>query len=522
MAYTKYSLTPANNNATPPDGAPEGMLPSAVNDTMRDMMAQIRDVGDGIRDGTYTMTAAKITGGTITGVAFTGNTFTSPVISGGSINNTPIGASTANTGAFTTLSATGNVSFDGGSFVFNEAGADKDARFEGDTDANLLFLDASTDRIGIGTSSPAFKLQVIGASYIATNAAGTQEVLKLNNSDTTAGTQAVKLGFSSAGVTKASINAAVYGNDYMTFNVGSDTERMRIDSSGRVLIGTTTFGGGLTIAKSDTTFRSGSNAYPYPSGNSYLLVDASSTNNQNNWICLTGDYGASTGSANILLQANFNNTNQQAGNYIASEATAATSAVLTFGRMIGGSTTSTAASKSEAMRIDSSGNVLVGITSARSNAGDVQVSKGISFPATQSAQSDANTLDDYEEGTFTPTVSGGITSPTYSRQVGKYTKIGNLVHIQISIETSGGTRNANALVIGGLPFTQGSFNGGTGYTYAYANSGFVNSTTNNFPTLYGDETTANISFYKTTGAVFVGNDLQAASFRVDIAGSYLA
>lgn len=68
MAYTKYSLTPANNNAAPPDGAPEGMLPSAVNDTMRDMMSQIRDVGDGIRDGTYTMTAAKITGGSITGI----------------------------------------------------------------------------------------------------------------------------------------------------------------------------------------------------------------------------------------------------------------------------------------------------------------------------------------------------------------------------------------------------------------------------------------------------------------------
>jgi hypothetical protein len=66
MAYTKYSLTPANNNAAPPDGAPEGMLPSAVNDTMRDMMAQIRDCGDGIRGGTYTMTAPVITGGSVT------------------------------------------------------------------------------------------------------------------------------------------------------------------------------------------------------------------------------------------------------------------------------------------------------------------------------------------------------------------------------------------------------------------------------------------------------------------------
>ena len=68
MAYTKYSLTPSSNTAAPPDGAPEGMLPSAVNDTMRDMMSQIRDVGDGIRDGTYTMTAPKITGGSITGI----------------------------------------------------------------------------------------------------------------------------------------------------------------------------------------------------------------------------------------------------------------------------------------------------------------------------------------------------------------------------------------------------------------------------------------------------------------------
>jgi hypothetical protein len=68
MAYTKYSLTPADNNAAPPNGAPEGMLPSAVNDTMRDMMSQIRDVGDGIRGGTYTMTAPVITGGSITGI----------------------------------------------------------------------------------------------------------------------------------------------------------------------------------------------------------------------------------------------------------------------------------------------------------------------------------------------------------------------------------------------------------------------------------------------------------------------
>jgi len=60
------------------------------------------------------------------------------------------------------ITAAGNILFDGGTFIFNEAGGDKDARFEGDTDANLLFLDASTDRIGIGLSDPSQKLEVKG------------------------------------------------------------------------------------------------------------------------------------------------------------------------------------------------------------------------------------------------------------------------------------------------------------------------------------------------------------------------
>jgi hypothetical protein len=47
--------------------------------------------------------------------------------------------------------------------VFNDAGADVDQRIEGDTDANLVFVDASTDRVGIGTATPTAKLQVDGS-----------------------------------------------------------------------------------------------------------------------------------------------------------------------------------------------------------------------------------------------------------------------------------------------------------------------------------------------------------------------
>ena len=61
-----------------------------------------------------------------------------------------------------TLTVSGNTSLDGGSFIFNETGADLDARFEGASDANLLFTDAGNDRVGIKTGSPSTELHVVG------------------------------------------------------------------------------------------------------------------------------------------------------------------------------------------------------------------------------------------------------------------------------------------------------------------------------------------------------------------------
>lgn len=50
-----------------------------------------------------------------------------------------------------------------GANVFNDAGADVDQRIEGDTDPNLVFVDASTDRVGFGTNTPTAKVQVNGS-----------------------------------------------------------------------------------------------------------------------------------------------------------------------------------------------------------------------------------------------------------------------------------------------------------------------------------------------------------------------
>lgn len=62
-------------------------------------------------------------------------------------------------------SFTGNISLDGPTVV-NDSGADSDFRVEGDGDANLIFADASTDRVGIGTNTPSVKLDVNGDSSL--------------------------------------------------------------------------------------------------------------------------------------------------------------------------------------------------------------------------------------------------------------------------------------------------------------------------------------------------------------------
>lgn len=81
--------------------------------------------------------------------------------------------------------------------------------------------------------------------------------------------------------------------------------------------------------------------------------------------------------------------------------------------------------------------------------GPLTVDGQIVFPATQNASADANTLDDYEEGNWTPSVGG---NSTYTVQTGRYTKIGRMVivsgRIVINVLGTGSTS-----VISGLPFT---------------------------------------------------------------------
>lgn len=81
---------------------------------------------------------------------------------------------------------------------------------------------------------------------------------------------------------------------------------------------------------------------------------------------------------------------------------------------------------------------------------------GVTFPATQSASSDANTLDDYEEGTFTPTFASGAGSFTTTSVTGNYTKIGRFVNVYITFTITTVGTASGALSYTGLPFANGN------------------------------------------------------------------
>jgi hypothetical protein len=87
---------------------------------------------------------------------------------------------------------------------------------------------------------------------------------------------------------------------------------------------------------------------------------------------------------------------------------------------------------------------------------------GITFPATQSASTNANTLDDYEEGTWTPIPSPQSGSLTSYASSGRYTKIGNTVYVNGTFTITNAGSSSGYVQIGGYPFvaiSAQSFNG---------------------------------------------------------------
>jgi hypothetical protein len=104
----------------------------------------------------------------------------------------------------------------------------------------------------------------------------------------------------------------------------------------------------------------------------------------------------------------------------------------------------------ERLRIDSSGRAIIG--------GGITLGNGQTYSA-------ANTLDDYEEGTWTPDVAGG--GVTWLYQSGVYTKVGRLVTVTFWLQAGSTDSTTGTVSIVGLPFTTNSVGRNTVAIRAY-------------------------------------------------------
>ncbi len=239
---------------------------------------------------------------------------TSIDINGGTIDGTSIGASSASTGAFTTLTASG---------AFTSLGIDDNA------DATAITIDSS-ENVGIGITSSLEKFTVANASSGIVGRF-------TNNTNQTLDLGVISGSGAAGGVYYNSANSG-----YHAFQVGG-TERMRIDSSGNV---------GIGVANGDVT--NDGNA-----SRTYVGIIGSANRGRLN-IGTTASNGA-----DAATLAFTNGTN------VLSEITVDTnSGVQNSGKMYINSTdfTSFGTAGSERMRIDSSGNLLVGTTSVSAGA----------------------------------------------------------------------------------------------------------------------------------------------------------
>lgn len=297
-----------------------------------------------------------------------------------------------------------------------------------DSNGNLVFSTGSTtstDRIwlsqpgnlGLGVASPVYKLDV--STTTGDTQAGVYDRAAAGSSAAridlrTSGTGASQW-FLQTGNTASGLNGSV-----RLFNQASSIEVWRADSAGNWGLG----------------------AVPSAWGSSYKVIQNPAGSiagfGTQSVAYVQGAYDIGAGSwrySTTGLPAGFyNQSNGEHCFYSAPSGTAGAAATFMLSLAFGLGTTL----------------ALEGATSAAGT--------GIAFPATQFPSTNPNTLDDYEEGTWTPSLTIGASAAgiTYSFREGRYTKTGRVYHFTAQIVlTSKGVNVGTAQVIG-LPFTAGS------------------------------------------------------------------
>ena len=275
-----------------------------------------------------------------------------------------------------------------------------------------LFWDASEERLGIGTTSPSYELQVQdtgGSCFIAITSNNTNEsTLLLGDSDS------------------ASIGRVTYRNsdNSLAFNTNG-SEAMRIDSNGNLMVGKTS----VDTSTSGVEFRSDGLVGASRASNPPLLLNRRT--DDGNVVLIRKD-NSNVGFIGVKSSKVFfaSNTANNTGIKINPDAI----------------------TPSTYQGVDRDNAIDLGASSSRYK--DLYLGGGLYVGGTGSA----NKLDDYEEGTWTGTISDGTNNATMGSNTGAYVKIGSLVVLTgYFTVTSLGSVSGN-LRLTGLPFACGSSN----------------------------------------------------------------
>jgi hypothetical protein len=328
-------------------------------------------------------------------------------------------------------------------------------------DTNAFLTVTTAGNVGIGTTSPGSALDVLGNIELGTKGASNNTVFFDITSDTTYtdyGFRIIRGGAANAntqlisrGTGALELNCVDGG--YLGFST-SNNERLRIDSSGRLLVGTST-------ARTDYFNNTLTAMFQVEGTNSSGAVDRACvsivnnnalTVNESPVLILGRSNGATLNSKTTVVNgtrcgyisfqgADGSDLIDSAG--IAGEVDGTPGANDMPGRLVFSTTADGASSPTERMRITSDGYMRMAASTG-----------GIQFNGDTAA---VNALDDYEEGTWTPTDASGA-GLSFTAVNAYYTKIGRFVTCQFNL-TYPSTASGSDAKIGGLPFIN-NVNGG--------------------------------------------------------------
>jgi hypothetical protein len=367
----------------------------------------------------------------------------------------------------------------GGSNQFTlQASNSKSINLFDDSGVGLTVKDGGN--VGIGTSSPATNLDILDTSETiltirASDSSGTRTAIRFQDGGTGTGTNGLFIGRS-------------FGGNYISTNQAeplifttNGTEAMRVDASNNLLVGTTSTPTTLATTSSEA-------GLGFDAAYNFLIVSRAAAPPFNlNRLTNDGDI--------INLRKN--------GSIVGSIGTEGGD--LTIGNADTGlqfvNTSQIIRPQNLTTNLAIDAQVNLGQSAYRFK--DLYLSGGVYLGGTVAA----NKLDDYEEGTWTPSYTAATGGATYAVQTGSYTKVGNKVTVIAELQADRNTLSGT-IKISGLPFSATGTGGGFYPTFAMRFG-------SDMPNLKGYVTTTEINLRKqatnaTASTVLTETDLSNA------------